>query len=192
MLVGLKALVWSIPNFNATIHDSNPSVIYSSTNIDEDDVQEHIQDGSKNTTNHMHHQTLSGEDDKYMFYTLLCMFCHAMFCSVFLMFIDNLHSNKGILMLCILIYLEQLIMFVVACVNKLVIVVQTFIGNKGGTKDFALSFILGGDYLTLKFDANIKLLDIEGAFCLQKPWTLLGFGICTPTLLGHCYKLDKT
>jgi hypothetical protein len=55
-------------------------------------------------------------------------------------------------------------MFMVACVSRLMTMVQTFIGNKGGTKDFALSFILGGDYLTFKFDANIKLLDNEKDF----------------------------
>jgi hypothetical protein len=46
--------------------------------------------------------------------------------------------------------------------------VQTFIGNKGGMKDFALSFILGGDYLTFKFDANIKLLDIKRGFLIYR------------------------
>jgi hypothetical protein len=46
----------------------------------------------------MHHQTLSGEDDKDMFYTLLCMFFLVMFCSVFPIFIDNLQLNKGFLM----------------------------------------------------------------------------------------------
>jgi hypothetical protein len=55
-------------------------------------------------------------------------------------------------------------MFLVACVSKLVLMVQTFIGNKNGMKDFALSSILGGDYLTFRFDANIKLLDIERGF----------------------------
>jgi hypothetical protein len=80
------------------------------------------------------------------------------------MFVDNLHSNKRFLMFCILFYLEQLIMFMVAFVSRLVIVVQTFIGNKSGTKDFALSFILGGDYLTFRFDANIKLLDNKRSF----------------------------
>jgi hypothetical protein len=52
----------------------------------------------------------------------------------------------------------------VACVSTLVTMVQTFIGNKGGTKDYALSFILGGDYLTFRLNANIKLLDNERGF----------------------------
>jgi len=52
-------------------------------------------------------------------------------------------------------------MFMVACVSKLVTMVQTFIGNKGGTKDFALSFIFGGDYLTFRLNVDIKLLDNE-------------------------------
>ncbi len=55
-------------------------------------------------------------------------------------------------------------MFLVSYISKLVLVVQTFIGNKGGTKDSTLSFILGGDYLTFKFDANIQLLDSERGF----------------------------
>jgi hypothetical protein len=46
----------------------------------------------------------------------------------------------------------------------LAIVVQTFIGNKVGTKDSTLSFILGGDYLTLKLNVDIKLLDNERGF----------------------------
>jgi hypothetical protein len=112
----------------------------------------------------MHHQTLSGEDDKDMFYTLLCMFFLVMFCSVFPIFIDNLQLNKGFLMFWILFYLEQLIMFMVACVSRLVTMVRTFIGNKGGTKDFTLSFILGGDYLTLRLNAYIELLDNEKDF----------------------------
>jgi hypothetical protein len=55
-------------------------------------------------------------------------------------------------------------MYLVACVSKLVLVVQTFIGNKGGMKDSTLSFILGGDYWTFRFNANIKLLDNERGF----------------------------
>jgi hypothetical protein len=55
-------------------------------------------------------------------------------------------------------------MLLVACVSRLAIVVQTFIGNKGGTKDFILSFILVGDYLTLKLNVDIKLLNNERGF----------------------------
>jgi hypothetical protein len=55
-------------------------------------------------------------------------------------------------------------MFLVSYISKLVLVVQTFIGNKGGMKDSTLSFILGGDYLTFRFDANIQLLDNERGF----------------------------
>lgn len=84
----------------------------SSIGTDEVYAQQHIQDGSKNIAKQFHQQTSSGEDDKYMFYILLCMFyiscqrgthCHAMFCNVFPIFVDNLQSNKGFLMLCILI-----------------------------------------------------------------------------------------
>jgi hypothetical protein len=42
--------------------------------------------------------------------------------------------------------------------------VQIFIWNKGGTNDFILSFILGGDYLTLKLNVDIKLLDNKKVF----------------------------
>jgi hypothetical protein len=59
--------------------------------------------------------------------------------------------------------------------------VQTFIENKGRTKFYVLSFILGGDYLTFKLDTNINLLDNKRGFCLQMPWTSLCFGICIPT-----------
>jgi hypothetical protein len=80
--------------------------------------------------------------------------------------------------------------------------VQTFIRNKGGTKDFALFFILGGDYLTLRLDAYIELLDNEKDFLSTNAMNFLGYGICTlvhkhghihntPTLLRHCQKLDK-
>jgi hypothetical protein len=55
-------------------------------------------------------------------------------------------------------------MLLVACVSRLAIVVQTFIGNKGGTKDSTLSFILVGDYLTLKLNVDIKLLNNERGF----------------------------
>jgi hypothetical protein len=48
--------------------------------------------------------------------------------------------------------------------QQLGIMVQTFIGNKGGMKDFAMSFILGVDYLTIRLIAYIKLLDNKRGF----------------------------
>jgi hypothetical protein len=59
-------------------------------------------------------------------------------------------------------------MFLVACVNKLVLMVQTIMENKGGKQDFALSSILGGNYLTFRFDANIKQLDIKKGFFIYR------------------------
>jgi hypothetical protein len=40
-----------------------------------------------------------------------------------------------------------------------VIVVKIFINSRGGTKDFEVSFVISGDYLKLKIDTNVTLLD---------------------------------
>lgn len=94
-----QSLVWPIPNLNPAIHNSNPSVIAYSTSTNEVDAQQQIQDKFKKISKQFHHQASSGEDDKYMFYTLLCIFyisCqlgthfHVMFYNVFPMFVNNL------------------------------------------------------------------------------------------------------
>jgi hypothetical protein len=59
-------------------------------------------------------------------------------------------------------------MLLVACVNRLAIMVQIFIGNKGEMKDSSLSFILVGDYFTFKFNVDIKLLDKENDFFVYR------------------------
>jgi hypothetical protein len=41
----------------------------------------------------------------------------------------------------------------------LVIVVKKFIDSKGGTKEFAISFVILGHYMKLWIDANITLFD---------------------------------
>jgi hypothetical protein len=144
----------------------------SSTNVNEVDAQQQIQDKFKKISKQFYHQTSSGENDKYMFNTLQCIFyisCqlgthfHVMFYNIFPMFVDNL--------------IKQRIFYVLhfnpnrtidnafsGIYHQLATMVQTFIGNKGGTKYFALSFILGGDYLTLRLIAYIKLLDNKKGF----------------------------
>jgi hypothetical protein len=42
--------------------------------------------------------------------------------------------------------------------------VQNFIESKGGTKDFAISFVIVDEYLKLRFDADIGLLNNKEGF----------------------------
>ncbi len=43
-------------------------------------------------------------------------------------------------------------------------VVQNFIQSKGGTNNFAISFVIPSEYLKLKLDVDIGLLDNKEGF----------------------------
>jgi len=64
------------------------------------------------------------------------------------------------------IYLEKIIPKLdvlfnsIGCYCKLTIIVVDFISSKGGTSKYAVEFVILGDYLKPKIDANISLLDI--------------------------------
>jgi hypothetical protein len=78
--------------------------------------------------------------------------------------------------------------------------VKKFIDSKGGTKDFAISFVISSDYMKLRINANITLLDCsEGhlstyatdffrLWFMQKCLSLCDLYITHP----HCGKLSRT
>jgi hypothetical protein len=82
--------------------------------------------------------------------------------------------------------------------------VQNFIESKGGTKDFAISFVIVDEYLKLRFDADIGLLNNKEGFLyinameFFKVWFTHGELVIRgvyvhhpPPLMGYCEKLDQ-
>jgi hypothetical protein len=67
--------------------------------------------------------------------------------------------------------------------------VKKFIDSKGGTKDFAVSFIILGDYMKLKIDANVTLFNYMKATFPLMLWISSSCGLCTNFFHSMIYTL---
>jgi len=55
--------------------------------------------------------------------------------------------------------------------------VENFIQPRGGTNDYAISFVIIGEYLKLKLDANIGLFDNKEGFLSINAIEFFGCGL---------------